>query len=483
MLKKQFLNNAYYGKNSWWRYLLTSLATWIGPFILIIIITTLFLIIYYPFSSHTFSRGMDLEEVFNNLNPLILLLFFGIYYTLSLLLFYFSTRIIHHKKLIQLINTASKVKWMKILKGAGLWFALMGCTLLIEVIFYPSSVNFSFNPAFFTLLILSLIIYPIQASFEEIFFRGYLMQGIRLLTQKPVIPLLVTSVIFALGHFFNGSDAGTGLGMVISMFIFGLTLGIITLGENGLETAMGVHIANNFFLTTVINSTDFFGNLPSLFVTGADSVIMLPGFILFPILLFLLFRKNWDKLGIISQKTYEYPEIGKSNQILCVNCGNKNPSIAMFCMECGSKIVGEYASTIQKTMAFIIDFILLLFLFTIALILIISIQIVSSATFNNELLAFIWIVLDILILLLYFTLLDKKGQTIGKMFLKIKVVNELDHKPIKFRQSVIRTILLVVDLIPYPLPGLLAIIFSAKSPKKQRIGDMAAGTLVIKINN
>lgn len=76
--------------------------------------------------------------------------------------------------------------------------------------------------------------------------------------------------------------------------------------------------------------------------------------------------------------------------------------------------------------------------------------------------------------------MEIKGRTIGKMFMKIGVVNELDYKPIKYRQSFIRNILLVVDLIPYPLPGLLAIIFSAKSPKKQRIGDMAAGTLVIK---
>ncbi|WP_337971867.1 CPBP family intramembrane metalloprotease [Methanobacterium petrolearium] len=103
------------------------------------------------------------------------------------------------------------------------------------MIINPTSVEWSFNPAFFILLILSLIIYPIQASFEEIFFRGYLMQGIGLLTRKPAIPLLITSVIFAIGHFWNGNDVISGVGMVINMFIFGITLGIITLGKTALK--------------------------------------------------------------------------------------------------------------------------------------------------------------------------------------------------------------------------------------------------------
>lgn len=474
MPPNQFLDNVHYGKNNWWKYVITSLVSWLGPLILIIIV----LIPFFIFS-HPSGNVINAQKALNNLNPLILLLFFGIYYILSFLLFYFCIRFIHHKKLIIFINTFSKVKWMKIFKGAGLWFALMGFVLLIELIISPSSAKFSFNPSFFTLLILSVIIYSIQASFEEIFFRGYLMQGIGLVTRKPVIPLLITSALFAVGHFFNGSDVFSGIGVVISMFIFGITLGIITLGENSLETAMGVHIANNIFLTIVINSTGVFGNLPSLFSMGADSSLIIPSFILLPILLFIVFRKKWDKLEIISKKRHKSGEITESNQIVCFNCNTMNPGIASFCMECGEKIKVEYASTLQKTLAFIIDFTLLLSLFGILLIPIISVNLIK-ATISEEVLALLWIFLDIFFFFLYFTLMEIKGQTIGKMFMKIRVVNELDHKPIKYRQSFIRNLLLVVDLIPYPLPGLLALIFSAKSPNKQRIGDMAAGTLVIK---
>lgn len=475
MPEKTFLDNVQYGKNNWWRYLITSLAAWVGPLILIII-TLIPLFIF----SNPLEMGMDTQEVLNNFNPMILLLIFGAYYLLSFSFFYICTRIVHHQKLIIFINTISKVRWQKILKGAGLWFSLMGIALVIEVLVYPSSVKFTFNPSFFTLLVLSIIIFSIQASFEEIFFRGYLMQGIGLISRKPVIPLLVTSTLFALGHFFNGSDTSTGIGMVISMFIFGITLGIITLGENGLETAMGVHIANNIFLTTIINSSNLFGNIPSLLTLGTESTLLIPSFILLPILLLIVFWKKWDKLQVIFKRRYELGELTKSNRLLCFNCNTENSGIAVFCGECGEELAVEYPSTLQKSMAFIIDLILLLFLFGILLIPLIYIQIINPEIISVELLVIIWITLDIIFFFLYFMFFEKKGQTIGKRFIKIRVVSEIGNKSITYRQSLIRNLLLIIDLVPYPLPGLLGIIFSAKSPKKQRIGDMVAGTLVIK---
>jgi len=354
-----------------------------------------------------------------------------------------------------------------------------GLCMLIELIIDPNLFEFSFNPSFFILLILSLVIYSIQASFEELFFRGYLMQGIGMITKKPVIPLLVTSALFAIGHFFNGSDVFSGVGIVVSMFIFGLTLGIITLAENSLETAMGIHIANNIFVTIIINNTGVFERLPSLLTVGADSSLIIPSFILLPILLFFVLRKNWGKLKILSKKRYKSGKIGKSNQLLCSNCKTMNPGFSNFCMECGEKIYVEYASTGKKTLAFLIDTLFLLFLSVILLIPIIKINLIYPEV-SADLLAFMWILLDILLFFLYFMFLDKKGQTLGKILMKIQVVNESDYKTINYKQSLMRNLLLLVDLIPYPLPGILAIIFSAKSPKKQRIGDMAAGTLVIK---
>ena len=96
------------------------------------------------------------------------------------------------------------------------------------------------------------------------------MQGLGLLSKKPIVPLILTSIIFASLHYFNGSYTLLSVDIVIQVFILGLTLGIITLGENRLETAMGVHISNNIFASLIVNSPDNFGqNMPSLFTDYA----------------------------------------------------------------------------------------------------------------------------------------------------------------------------------------------------------------------
>jgi uncharacterized RDD family membrane protein YckC len=60
-------------------------------------------------------------------------------------------------------------------------------------------------------------------------------------------------------------------------------------------------------------------------------------------------------------------------------------------------------------------------------------------------------------------------------------INEkFNQKPISYGQSIIRNLLLIIDLIPYLVPGLIGFIFSFGSEKKQRIGDIIAKTLVIK---
>jgi uncharacterized RDD family membrane protein YckC len=77
----------------------------------------------------------------------------------------------------------------------------------------------------------------------------------------------------------------------------------------------------------------------------------------------------------------------------------------------------------------------------------------------------------------YFTLLEgSKGQTIGKMVTKIKVVRE-DGKPIDMNQSLTRNLLRIID-------GLFAYLIGAfliwRSDKKQRLGDRIAKTVVVK---
>jgi uncharacterized RDD family membrane protein YckC len=76
----------------------------------------------------------------------------------------------------------------------------------------------------------------------------------------------------------------------------------------------------------------------------------------------------------------------------------------------------------------------------------------------------------------YFTYLEgTSGQTLGKRVMKTRVVT-VSGRPLTMADSAIRNILRIVDMLFGGLVGLLLIIFNSN---KQRVGDMAAKTLVI----
>ncbi len=69
------------------------------------------------------------------------------------------------------------------------------------------------------------------------------------------------------------------------------------------------------------------------------------------------------------------------------------------------------------------------------------------------------------------------GQTLGKMLLGIKVVREDDGGVPGVKAAAIKTALRIVDGLFSYLVGFIAVLASAKN---QRLGDMAAHTLVVR---
>lgn len=70
------------------------------------------------------------------------------------------------------------------------------------------------------------------------------------------------------------------------------------------------------------------------------------------------------------------------------------------------------------------------------------------------------------------------GQTPGKRWLKLRVIRE-DGRPITFFEAAVRNLLRDFDIMPAPFysVGLISVFVSSKD---QRIGDMVAGTVVVR---
>lgn len=145
--------------------------------------------------------------------------------------------------------------------------------------------------------------------------------------------------------------------------------------------------------------------------------------------------------------------------------------------------MADYASVGSRIVAAIIDMIILwVIMAIIAIPLGLGTAIYSmtgmTGAFDAALLGMMasYMILGAVINLGYFTYLEgSSGQTLGKKLVNIKVVKEKGS--MTYVDAFVRTLLRIIDGIAFYLIGFIVVI---ATDKKQRIGDMAAGTLVVK---
>jgi len=216
----------------------------------------------------------------------------------------FWVKFIHRQSIRSFTTSRKKVDWSRILFSFGLW-ALIS-TLLTTAAYFatPESFVINFEPIpFFTFLLLAIILIPLQTSFEEYLFRGYLMQGLGVVTNSRLIPFLTSSILFGLMHIANPEVGRMGMIIMIYYIGTGFFLGILTLMDEGLELALGFHAANNLIGALLVTAdwTAFQTNsiLKDISEPAAGFDVVIPVFVIFPMLLFLFSKKykwtNWKE--------------------------------------------------------------------------------------------------------------------------------------------------------------------------------------------
>jgi uncharacterized RDD family membrane protein YckC len=102
---------------------------------------------------------------------------------------------------------------------------------------------------------------------------------------------------------------------------------------------------------------------------------------------------------------------------------------------------------------------------------------VGFANWNGSMPALPSLLYAVIVVLYYILLEGYLGQTVGKMVLGIKVVREDNGEVPGLGGATIRTLFRIVDGLFSYLVAFIAVLISGKN---QRLGDMAAHTLVVR---
>jgi uncharacterized RDD family membrane protein YckC len=137
------------------------------------------------------------------------------------------------------------------------------------------------------------------------------------------------------------------------------------------------------------------------------------------------------------------------------------------------------AKLASRGLAFALDVLIQLITLVLAFLIVVP---DAASGFDDALSTTITLVVIVLVLIGYPTIFEtlSRGRTIGKLALGLRVVRT-DGGPIRFRHAIVRALTgFFVDFWGVGLLGAVAVVVSLSSKNGQRVGDLLAGTFVIR---
>ena len=298
----QFFLNAALGSTHWWRWivgLVVILLMWIGIGSIVLAIAGCALL----GSTNIFGLSCSADGITGDGSLIAQLVIAGLGFAVGLAGIWLVAKLVHGKRLIQVVTGRASFDFNRYLHG--LLAALTLSLLLFLFNRFVLQLEMSYQAPgweFVLFLVVAMILVPIQSGFEEAFFRGYILQGLILLSKNKVVLAVASGVIFALPHLANPEAAEYGSAPFLTALVAnGIFFGALALLDGGIEVAAGYHAMNNFFMGAVANTEVSAIETPSLFLIHIDSYELFPN-VLVEILAFVLavallnFKYKWFKL-------------------------------------------------------------------------------------------------------------------------------------------------------------------------------------------
>lgn len=267
-MTNRYLALAHQGKNAWWRYVLSIVIILVFYQVLgVIPLAALGIALSLDDNPDT---SFDLSTLqFEGVHPLWPYVAINLIFVFLLLGLWIAMRFIHRRPLKTLITPDQTIRWRRMVQGFGLYFLLYTVVSFVSAVLTGRDIQLTVLPGqFLVFLPVALVMTPIQTTAEELLFRGYLMQGLGLKLRHPIGPILGSALLFMLPHLLNPEVAAGLLPMALLYFAIGVFLAFITVKDNRLELAIGVHAANNLFVVLILNYTNSALPSPSLFTAA-----------------------------------------------------------------------------------------------------------------------------------------------------------------------------------------------------------------------
>ena len=296
-----YIQQAYKGNNQWYHWIFALILVFFGWQIIGV----------FPLTGVAISYSSDMNEFANaaqnnfmtlGIDKNLFLFLIIISFISGLLTLILGVKYIHRRTFKSLVTSRNLIDWKRFWFAFFTWGIIAIILTIVGIFMSPENYIWNFKPIpFFTLLAVSFLFLPFQTTFEELLFRGYLMQGIGTVVKNRWFPLIFTSVCFGLLHGANPEVEKLGAISMVFYIGTGFFYGIITLMDEGTELALGLHAINNiiaaFFVTT--NWTVF--QTDALYVDISEPSVgfemFFPVLILYPFLLYVFSSKygwnNW----------------------------------------------------------------------------------------------------------------------------------------------------------------------------------------------
>ena len=200
-------------------------------------------------------------------------------FVLGMIGIWIVVRRIHKKSFTQTITGRASFDWSRFLYAAFVGL----CVLILITLAYRFILGVDVTlqsldlRVYLPVVLIALVLTTTQTSFEEVLFRGYIMQGLSLLTRNRPVLALVTAVIFTVPHLANPEPAEYGYAFYVVLIMSpGILFAALTLLDGGIELAAGFHAINNLFLGLIANPEVSALATPSLFVSHIEQADLLP---------------------------------------------------------------------------------------------------------------------------------------------------------------------------------------------------------------